>query len=72
MFRSDRVAYLTHGDDEVGVVVVDGGVLAGSDALDAHVGEDGHTSRAEADNTTLATFPQHITPIALPREQIIK
>ena len=29
------------GDDEVGVVVVDGGVLAGGDALDAHVGEDG-------------------------------
>ena len=30
------------GDDEVGDVVVDGGVLAGSDALDAHIGEDGN------------------------------
>ena len=53
----------------MGVVVVDGGVLAGGDALDAHVGEDGDASKDEAGNTILVTFPQYITEVALSREQ---
>ena len=39
------------------------------DALDADVGEDRHANKAEAINTTLVTFPQYITEIALPGEQ---
>ena len=64
--------YLTRGDYEVGVVVVDGGVLAGGDTLDAHVGEDGDASKAEAGNTILATLSQYITEIVLPREQKLR
>ena len=39
----------------MGVVVVDGGVLAGGDALDAHVGEDGDTLLC-ADEMALCEF----------------
>ena len=38
-------------------------------ALDADVGKNEHANKAEAINTTLVTFPQYITEIALPGEQ---
>lgn len=55
----------------MGVVVIDGGVLAEGDALDADIGEDGDTSKAEAGYITLVTFSQYITQIALLREHIL-
>ena len=53
----------------MGVVVVDGSALARGDTLDTLVGKDGHTLQGHADNLTLVSFTQHITEVALPREQ---